>query len=408
MLIDQVTKLEEAQSAHDQEEVELLQELKKKKEEVEQLKKDFDHLQNLDTVLSKSLGIMSSQITKVISYEDQASTYYDEIFEVLNDQTAEDLLKKMQVLLDNITVIETYLTGEFSNYFKTTSQSIIDQIEIVKKHIEDLKKQGIALGKKMRDLQAKEDEELRLKEQQEREKQKKIKEQAERTWLSPIFDAITWTWKVLRDSVALIIGKISDLFTWIIGSSKTEKIKQPEVQEVPPVPEIEEPEYERGIQAPVQENTPTEAQPLPPISTTVPGNHLEQTGVIPPVPAVPVIKEAPPAVTMQPASMPEQGNASQVPQIPAPMPGQEVNHAGVQVLPLESTMPLPHAEVKTPHQAPTINMPAPGTEATLVPPVTMPPAQANVQETEHAQANTEVKPLETPLNIEPEVSPAHA
>lgn len=322
ILIDQVTKLEETQSAHDAEEVALLEDLKKKKTEVEALKKDFQDLQDLENALSQSLAIMSSAITKVVSYEDQASTHYDEIFEVLNDQTAEELFKKMKVLFDNIVVIETYLTGEFSTYFKNTSQKIIDQIEVIKKHIIDLKQQGIALGQKMRELQAKEDEEFKLKDKEEQEKKAHLKAKAERTWLSPIFDAISWTWTTARDAVYWVFSKIGSLFSWMF-TSKSEKIAKKAVQEAPSEPALE-PEFEPEVETPAVSNVPVVSEPTPHAEPqTTPSGAQPNVIPVPPIPAT--HEEVLPQNTVPAQMMPTQVApvtnmpTSQVSPVPGPM-----------------------------------------------------------------------------------------
>jgi len=293
ILLEDIAKLEQTESAHDPEEIVLLEELKKKKAEVDALKTDFEYLQKLDNALSKGLSDMSSQITKAISYEDQATTHYEAIYDVLNDQVAEELFKKMQVLFDNITAIETYLTVDFSNFFKSTSQKITEQIEAVKQHIENLKKEGIALGQKMRDLQAKEDEESRLKEAQEHEKQTKIKEKANRTILSPIFDAINWVLVSIRDSIGWVFSKIGNGFSWIFGSkAKIPAAEKPEVPHAPPVPEIvEEPEEEPTVLPTAQATAPAPVvgQPVVPSVPSATQSPIQQ------LPPVPVIKEELPA-----------------------------------------------------------------------------------------------------------------
>lgn len=292
ILLEQIAKLEQTQSAHDPEEVTLLEELKKQKAGVDALKNDFEVLQALDTALSKGLADMSTSITKATSYEDQATTHYEAIYDVLNDQVAEELLKKMQILFDNITAIETYLTGDFNNFFKSTSQKIADQITSVKGHIESLKKEGIALGQKMRDLQAKEDEEFRLKELQEQKKQAEIKEKENRTILSPIFDGINLVWIAARNAISWVVSKIYGMLSWIFGSKTAENnvAKKQEVPQVPRAPHaIEEEPEEPVLVPPVQTVAPIVSSESVAHQPIVPSAPSVNQSIIPPVPSAPVV-----------------------------------------------------------------------------------------------------------------------
>ena len=341
-VLEDLKKLEETKSPLDDQEKVLLAEAKKKKEEIVSLKNDFDVLQKLEDALSKSLVTMSAQITKANAYSDQAWEFYEKIEDTLSDEAAEDLLNRIHVLFDNVTAIEVYLTGEFRSFFTTTSQKIMQQIESIKQRSMTLKNQGVILGQKMRDLKA---EEAKL-QQAQADQSCSIKSQEDalkkRTWLSPIFDVITWVWVTIRDSVAYVFNSVTGLFTSKKAPQKSEAVaipeQKPSAEEVPveqvstelqPVSVAAElpeapaaPEVTGMLEAPVVPGT--SVVPAPVVSQEKPSESVQpQAGVNQPsaprtVPSVKLPANLAPKQSVSQAPAPMVSGASMVPGVPAP------------------------------------------------------------------------------------------
>ena len=241
-VVDQLKTLETSTSPLDDQEKALLVESKKRKEELAAFKKDFDHLQKLESALSQSLATMSTQVTKASTYSEQAWDYVMKIEDTLSDEAAEELLNKTQVAFDNILAIEAYLSGDFNNFFVTTSQKLMQQVDLLKQKLVALKDLGVALGKKMKGLLEAETALSQAQELQEIARRAKEKERANRTWLSPILDSIAWVWVVVRNSVVSVYETI----VWWFSSKK--EVEKPVTIAAPLEPE------------PVQEPTPSQSR----------------------------------------------------------------------------------------------------------------------------------------------------
>jgi archaellum component FlaC len=254
--------LESTKSALDDQERLIRDEAKRKREALEDLKKNFDYLQKLEDALSQSLITMSAQIHKVNSFVDQSWVNYEKIGDVLNDEVAQDLLGKMHVMLDNASAIEAYLTGELRNFFTNTIQKTTAQVELVKNKIIALKDEGIALGKKMKALQDQEELVRLSQEKQACDVRLQKQEVAARTWFSPVFDAFSWIWEGIKS----FFGYAYDItFGWFV----TKEVKKPE-------------------QIPLQPTVP-QVESMQPITSTLPKDIIEpeQEEVVTSVPATP-------------------------------------------------------------------------------------------------------------------------
>lgn len=223
-IVDDLKKLEMNKAVVDDKERLLRDETKRKKEALEELKKSFAYLQKLEEALSQSLITMSAQIQKALVYQEEAWNDQEKIGDILNDEIAQDLYSKMQVILDNVTAIENYLNGELKTFFTTTIQKITEQVDVVKKKVIGLKGEGIALGKKMKELQDAEEAARLSEEKKAGAQQEKAKEKAARTWLSPVFDAISWFWETVKSAFKSLYNTVAGWFT------KSEKKKPATVE----------------------------------------------------------------------------------------------------------------------------------------------------------------------------------
>ena len=311
-VMEQLKKLEQNVSPLDKEEKQMISEAKKRKNELEALKKDFDLLQKLENAISQGLATMSAQVTKANAYNEQAWESYTKIEDTLNDEAAEELLNKIQINLDNIIAIENYLTGDFRNFLSNSSQKLMGQIELVKKEINTLKDHGVALGKKMRELQEREAQTRADQEKSACDRQIKAKEDQQRTWFSPLFDAVSWVWRTLRDTV---VGIYSTVTGWFYPKKAAQKVESVQVSVTEPMP-LPTPEPVPSFVTPPQ--MPIDVAPQPPIlpPVTIPEPTQPQEVQKPSEPQQPMVEQMPtqPTSAVVPPVVPE--TTSQVPELP--------------------------------------------------------------------------------------------
>ena len=249
-------------------------ETKRKKDTLEELKKNFDYLQKLEDALSQALITMSAQLNKVISYGEQAWTNYEKIGDILNDEVAQDLLSKMHVMFENMGAIETYLNGELSTFFTNTIQKTKDQVELIKNKIISLKNDGVALGKKMKEL-IEADEALRLA-QEEKKGEKKAEEKiAEKRWFSPIVSAIFWAWEGVKSGFSYLYEAITGWLNKKPEKKIPEPVEQKAVEQEAAEEKVEQTahdqnstqEAEQEVKIPIEEDkaevSVVESEPVP-------------------------------------------------------------------------------------------------------------------------------------------------
>lgn len=299
IVLADLKRLEATTSPLDDQEKVLLADAKKKKEEIGALQNDFDILQKLEDGLSKALVTMSAQLTKANAYSDQAWDFYEKIEDTLSDEAAEDLLNRIQTLFDNVTAIETYLTGEFRNYFTATSQKIMQNVQNIKQRITTLKQQGVVLGQKMRDLI---DAENKIQQEQDAQKLAKKQKEAElanRSWLSLLFKPVSWVFGKIGDMFVYVYESITGLFVSKKVPKKAEPVKvEPLVEQAPEQPAQE-----------LSEQKPSETRPEAPVVEPV---------AAPEMPVMPTAPTATPVQVPQQKSMPQMPNKPLIPVNPVP------------------------------------------------------------------------------------------
>lgn len=205
---EDIQKIEAAKKPLSEQERILKDETKRKKDALAELNKNFEYLRKLEDGLSQALITMSVQLHQVVSYGEQAWTNYEKIGDTLNDEIAQDLLHKMQILYENVVALEGYFTGELRNFFTNTIQKIHAQMDLLKEKIIALHKDGIALGKKMKALQEEEELQCSLQKQQKVEKKKEVTY----SWYSPLVDSVTWVWDSLKSLLSLMYHGIMGIF----------------------------------------------------------------------------------------------------------------------------------------------------------------------------------------------------
>lgn len=298
-LLADIKRLEDQTGALDPEEQQLLDLLKKKKEEIEAVKKDFSELRRLDDELSKALNVLSAQINLASQYDEQAYQHHEEIESTLSDELAQNLLNEVNNALDNVGGIEVYLNKEFKPFFKKSIDSVTAYMDKVKANIVSLKEAGIALGKKMTDLLAK--EEAAKKEQQERERaaiKKEIK-QAQRTVWQKIGDSISSIWQSIKNGFLNAFNFVKSFF---VSEQKPVQPLAPTAATTPTVSSapsaLVEPVRQEPTPAPLRTAPVGPKIDVPPVSTPTPMPSVPLTTA--PVQREPVRQEPVPTVPVAP------------------------------------------------------------------------------------------------------------
>lgn len=197
-LIEEMKGLEASEGSLEREERSFLADLRQKKDSLEVVKQDFNQLQKFDAALNQAIVMLAGQVNKARVFDDQAWKSYEKIELVLSDEVAEDLYRGIENAYDNIVSIEKYLNKEFKIFFDTSLNSINELVGRIKKHVEALKVQGIALGEKMKTLLATENAAGREQERRELKQVEKEIARSQRAWSALLLDYSVTMWNGIK------------------------------------------------------------------------------------------------------------------------------------------------------------------------------------------------------------------
>lgn len=278
-LLAEIEKEEKKEGDVLEEDREIEQELKQNKADLNQLKQNIAALQNLSGSLDNALAQLDGVVKTLESYEEQGWEFYQEIDEIFDDRVAQDLLGKMNSILENAQALQIYVQGPFSQFFSTTSSAVSTQMTQITSAMQSLKSRGIALVKQEDEIDKKEHERLEAERAaQAAAEAKKAAEEAAaiKPWYASIQQFFVTTWQWLQNSFQAV-------YTVIFG-------RRPE-QPMPPVPTSAAAE-EPGVSptGPAQTSLP---MPSPIPAPQEPGLPKIAPITLPPAPTIPSLPQPP-------------------------------------------------------------------------------------------------------------------
>jgi len=190
----------------------LLVKVQDKQRALEQLKKDVDAIEVLDTKADEALEVVLQQINMCNKYEQQAWENFKNIARELNDKEARKQYYDTKGLLSDIEKINTYLTGSFSQYFNQTIQSAQDHMKSIAAQMSTLKNDGVDLKKEAEKLEEDDIEEEKEKKESEKKEPKKVVKKTGilntvTGWFSSITQTVKGWWTTLYLKVFSIFSK---------------------------------------------------------------------------------------------------------------------------------------------------------------------------------------------------------
>ena len=173
--------------------------LLEKKRELEQLGADLKALAQVDTALDTALEQMLQQINVAVGYDRHAWEMFKAIGQELDDVKAKHLFAQMETDLRNMEAILQYFQGAFSDYLNKTATKISDLRRASKANVDALQKEGVALNKKLTELQERDRAEREAQEARERTPRKPAKtswvDNVSFLWEKPIeWGQTAWNW----------------------------------------------------------------------------------------------------------------------------------------------------------------------------------------------------------------------
>jgi len=167
----------------------LLEEVRERKRDLEQLKADIQGIAEYYELLDKAVAMVRQESSKALAYEAQAGRTYKQIATEINDRIVEQMYLSIKTNLDNITAIDTYLQNKLLPFFTGKIRDMEDKMSAAKAKVARLKSRGVIITKK---IAADEEEEKKKREalQKQRAEERKRKKAAARTWYQRIWDNI--------------------------------------------------------------------------------------------------------------------------------------------------------------------------------------------------------------------------
>jgi len=142
-----------------QEEQALVEVLKKKNKDIEELKANIKTIMDLDASIDDVIMKIEEQIKVCQNYQMQSWNNFQTIKKILSDEKAEELYANTEGLLKDMQEIyTTYLKGELTRYFDDITQKLNETMSKVKQDVEVLKAKGIDLKHEAEKLIEKEQE----------------------------------------------------------------------------------------------------------------------------------------------------------------------------------------------------------------------------------------------------------
>ena len=199
----EISELKEKTSVTDQEKS-YLEELTKKKTDLDQLKADLDLVNQVEVAVSGAMQKLDEQVQTAKNYQERAIKLYDAIADVLDDKKAKNYYLQMEALVDNVEAIERYLNTQFSSYMDISANTIKEHAQKIKALIKTLEENGVILNNKLLEQQKAEKEQI----QKEKAGKKKVESTGILDKISDfILNILSWlAWPFVK-LYQLIFGK---------------------------------------------------------------------------------------------------------------------------------------------------------------------------------------------------------
>ena len=143
-LLDELKVQRETQGLTEQER-QLLQTLKEKQQEVEQLKLNLQAIDDLDNVLDQTMLKLNTQVTACRSYEKNAWENFKTIGRELNDKKARVLFYEMEGFLKTVEKNREYISGQLWQYVNDTVASIKTKFDELATAVSAARQKGVDL-----------------------------------------------------------------------------------------------------------------------------------------------------------------------------------------------------------------------------------------------------------------------
>ncbi len=236
-LINHMQEQRKEKIALNKTEKKVLDKLELKKDLLQKLKKEVDIVKKIDTAISDALLQLSDQVNKVFTYKQEAQEKIKEIANVLDPEKAKELYYQMDTSWQNIKGVEKYIAQDFDKHFQGLLSKAKEQVDEVRKKVQNLKKEGVVLKDEIQKIKQqekkkkKEEEKKKLllkKQQQEKEEMERL---AQRSFFEKIVDGASYYFVIISDFVSswwnFIIEKIkgadSDKDQGVVADSKPQK-----------------------------------------------------------------------------------------------------------------------------------------------------------------------------------------
>ncbi len=167
----------------------LLEDVRERKRDLEQLKADIKGIGEYNELLDKAIATVREQSKTVRSFEREAGRAYNQIAKEINDRIAEQLFLSMKTYLENITAIDSYLQHKLFPFFTGKISDIDDKINAAKAKVMRLKARGVIITKKI-EADEEEDKKRQAARQKQREEELRRKKAATYTWYQRLWDKI--------------------------------------------------------------------------------------------------------------------------------------------------------------------------------------------------------------------------
>lgn len=189
-LIEETKRERQIQGDLSSQEIQFLDLLNDKKNELEKLKKDLEILESQNALIEDSFSELINQINKSREYERKAWSDFKEIGRILSDKKAKELFYEIDAHLKNVQNILNYIRTDLSNFFDRIINKTKELSDSVSGQVDSLSKEGLNLKEKFNEY--KNLEELHKEQQKKKiETQDKIQagpKKIKKGWLERIGD----------------------------------------------------------------------------------------------------------------------------------------------------------------------------------------------------------------------------
>lgn len=126
--------------------------LKDEKKNLETLHGSVQTIAKFDKAVDAALARLIEQVNAARNYENQAWASFKSINRELSDKKARELYYAMDAYWKNVNNINTYIAGQYTQYFDDLIKKIYQETENVKSSLNGLKEKGIDIRKQGQEL----------------------------------------------------------------------------------------------------------------------------------------------------------------------------------------------------------------------------------------------------------------